>query len=83
MGAGLDSSVENMTGEESFSTFLNVAQRAGGVEAFTEALKDEGKERLAKSVRQCAACTTAAEVMAVEHRRPKSTRPTLPLSHVG
>jgi hypothetical protein len=47
MGAGLGGSVENMTDEELFSTCLNVIQRAGGVEAFTEALKDEGEERLA------------------------------------
>ena len=83
MRAELDRSVESMTDEELFSTFLNVVQRAGGAEALAEVLKDEGEERLAESVLQCAACTTAAEFMAVEHRRAKGTRPSAPLSHVG
>jgi hypothetical protein len=65
--AGLEGSVENMTDEELFSMFLNLIQRAGGAEAFAEALKEEGEEHLAESVLQCAACTTAAEFMAVEH----------------
>jgi hypothetical protein len=81
--AGLDCSVENMTDGELFSTFLNIIQRAGGAEAFAEVPKDEGEERLAESVLQCAACTTAAEFMVVEHQRRKGTRPKLPLSHVG
>ena len=81
--AGLDCSVENMTDEELFPTLLNIIQRAGGAEDFAEVLKDEGEERLAESVLQCATCTTAAEFMAVEHQRRKRTRPKLPLSHVG
>jgi hypothetical protein len=56
-----------MTDEELFSTFLNVIQRAGGAEAFADVLKDEGEERLAENVLRCAACTTAAEFMALEH----------------
>ncbi|WP_230534399.1 hypothetical protein [Microvirga roseola] len=56
-----------MTDEELFATFLNLVKRAGGVEALAEALKNEGEEHLAESVRQYATCTTAAEFMALEH----------------
>jgi hypothetical protein len=65
--AGLDGSVMNMTDEELFSTFLGLIERAGGPEAFANALRDKGEEHLAENVLQCAACTTAAEFMALEH----------------
>jgi len=64
--AGLDGSVEDMTDEELFSTFLGLIERAGGAEAFANALKEEGEEQLAESVLQHAACATAAEFMALE-----------------
>ena len=67
VGAGLDGSVKNMTDEELFSTFLGLVERAGGPEAFADALREEGEEHLAENVLQCAACTTAAEFMALEH----------------
>jgi hypothetical protein len=56
-----------MTDEELFSTFLGLIERAGGPEAFADALREEGEEHLAENVLQCAACTTAAEFMALEH----------------
>ncbi len=65
--AGLSNSEVIMTDEELFATFLNLVKRAGGVEALAEALKNEGEEHLAESVRQYATCTTAAEFMALEH----------------
>ena len=68
--AGLDGSVVTMTDEELFSMFLDLVERAGGAEAFAGTLRKEGEERLAESVLQCAACTTVAEFMAVEHQRP-------------
>jgi hypothetical protein len=59
-----------MTDEELFLMFRNLMQRAGGAEVFAETLMDEGEEHLAASVLQCAACTTVAEFMTLEHTRP-------------
>ena len=56
-----------MTDEELFSLFLNLLKRVGGAEALAEALKEGGEELLADNVLQCAACTTAAEFMALKH----------------
>jgi hypothetical protein len=81
--AGLDGLVEHMTDEELFSAFMNLIERVGGADAFAETLREEGEERLADSVLLCATCTTAAEFMAVEHWRPKGTRPTVQPYHVG
>ena len=55
-----------MTDEELFSTFLGLIERAGGAEAFANALKEEGEEHLAESVLQHAACATGPEFMALE-----------------
>ena len=64
---GLDGSVESMTDEELFSTFMSLIERAGGAEAFAKALREEGEERLADGVLRCATCTTAAEFIAIDH----------------
>jgi hypothetical protein len=57
-----------MTDAELFLTFLGVLERAGGAETFAASLREAGEKCLAESVLQCAACTTSAEFMAVEHR---------------
>jgi hypothetical protein len=64
--AGLSGSVEDMTDEELFSTFLDLLERAGGAEALATTLRELGEERLAESVLVCATCTTASEFIAVE-----------------
>jgi hypothetical protein len=61
-----------MTNEELFSTFMDLIERAGGAEAFAASLREEGEEHLAESVLRCAACTTAAEFIAVEYCRPQA-----------
>ena len=68
MGTGLDGSAWNMTDAELFSTFLGLLERAGGAETFPASLREAGEKSLAESVLQCAACTTSAEFMAIEHR---------------
>jgi hypothetical protein len=62
--AGLNGSIEKMTDEQLFATYLNLIEKAGGAEAYAAALRVEGDERLADEVLRYAKCKTAAEFMA-------------------